>query len=136
MLGDMNKEINKIDENIAALGQVGVATNILIKLRNELSNIDRMCHRVSTMIQTSFIPAAYTISTVSVGSVIILSLLTKTDFQYGGPLITIMVSIVLVSLLLLMDDMDDPFDYRRKVYASVDLSQLIHLEEHWKNGEF
>ena len=95
-----------------------------------MGTIDRLCHRIYTIKETTFIPAAYSIAELSVGSLLLLLLFTKIDFPYGGVILTGIISIVLISLILLIRDMDDPFE--TNAYADVDITILFKLEKNWK----
>ena len=42
------------------------------------------------------------------------------------------ISLILISLILLIKDMDDPFEVGKKTYADIDLSLMYKLEERLK----
>lgn len=128
-LKEIESVMEKIDIDVETLSRKGVAPNLIIKLRSELGNIDRLAHRVDIIMETSFIPAAYTISELAIGAVIAILLFVKSDSFYGGLALFGIISLVLISLILLIKDMDNPFKVNKKRFADVDLSILFNLEE-------
>ncbi len=108
---------------------LNVAPNYVIKLKTEITNIDRISHRVKTIAETSFIPAAYAISELAAAGVIILLFFVKLDPFYEGLVLFTVLCMLLVALLLLIQDMDNPFEVGKKTYADIDLFLLWDLEK-------
>lgn len=131
-LGALDAVHAGINKKIAELAELGTAPGFITKLRSELTTIDRLSHRVDTISETSFIPAAYAIAETAIAITIILLLFLKLDSVYLGMLLTGAVSLVLFSLLILIKDMDNPFEVGKDSYADVDLHVLFRLEEIWK----
>ncbi len=127
-------QLEKINSLLEQISKSGVQANFIIKLRSELTLIDRLSHRVDTIEETSFIPAAYTIAELAIGVILLLLLFVQVDLAYGGLVIVAAVSMVLLSLLFLIKDMDNPFEYGKDSFADVDLRILFHLEEYWKKS--
>jgi len=126
---DIKKVIRSINEDIYHLADNNVAPQFLVKLRTELTNIERMSNRVRVIKTTSFIPAAYAIAELAAGGVILILFFVKLDPFYEGLVLFTVLSALLISLLLLIKDMDDPFEVGKKSYADVDLSILFDLEK-------
>jgi len=61
--------------------------------------------------------------------VIILLFFVKLDPYYEGLVLFTVLSMLLISLLLLIRDMDNPFEVGQKTYADVDLFLLWDLEK-------
>jgi len=125
----MDKAIDAVTSDISTLVDEGVPPNFIIKLKSELTSIDRLSHRVKTIADTSFIPAAYAISELAAAGVIILLFFVKLDPYYEGLVLFTVLSMLLISLLLLIRDMDNPFEVGQKTYADVDLFLLWDLEK-------
>lgn len=130
-LKEIDSRLNSINQNISALSSAGVQLGILTRMRSELTTIDRLSHRIDIVEETSFIPAAYGIAEIAVLSTILLLLFIKNEWSYGGTLVVGLVSLVLTSLVFLIKDMDNPFEYESNSYADVDISILYNLEKHW-----
>ncbi len=128
-LETMDKAIDAVTSDISTLVDEGVPPNFIIKLKSELTAIDRLSHRVKTIAETSFIPAAYAISELAAAGVIILLFFVKLDPYYEGLVLFTVLSMLLISLLLLIRDMDNPFEVGQKTYADIDLFLLWDLEK-------
>jgi sugar phosphate permease len=87
---------------------------------------------VKTIAETSFIPAAYAIAEISVVGVVLILFFVKLDPYYDGMIIFTIIVALLISILLLIRDMDNPFEYGGKTFADVDLSPLLDIEKYMK----
>ncbi len=123
---DVNRAIDAIDEDVRKLVEKGLPPQWAIKLRNDLSNIERTSNRIETIIETSFMPAAYTIAQIAISLAIGTLLFVGLDPYYEGIALFGGVSFLLISLLLLIKDMDNPFAGD----AHVDLKILYKLEKY------
>ncbi|MCX6698136.1 MAG: hypothetical protein NTV84_11455 [Methanoregula sp.] len=127
-LPDINREMNKINNDIRILAYLNVAPPLIAKLRNELGSIDKMSNRIEVIIRTDFIPAAYALAEVATAGVILLLLFIKIDPYVEGVIIFAVICSMLIGLLLLIRDMDNPFEIGSHTYADVDLETLAYLE--------
>ncbi|MDE1728803.1 MAG: hypothetical protein KGH81_06450 [Thaumarchaeota archaeon] len=132
-LREISAVTDKIDEDIMHLAQKNTPPQYVVKLRMELGNIERTVNRVETIMETSFIPLAYLISEIAIGMVILVLMLVKMEPYFEGVALLGTVSFLLISLILLMKDMDNPFEYKKGTYADVDMSILFKTEEYLKN---
>ena len=127
-LPDINREMNKINNDIRILAYLNVAPPLIAILRNELGSIDKMTNRIEVIIRTDFIPAAYALAEVATAGVILLLLFIKIDPYVEGVIIFAVICSMLIGLLLLIRDMDNPFEIGSHTYADVDLETLAYLE--------
>jgi hypothetical protein len=132
---NMDKAFSSINDDIALLAKKGSALAFLIKLRSELTAIDRLSHRIYAISKITFIPAVYTIAQVAIGAVLFLLVLTKNEWSYGGYGVIGVISLVLISIFLLIKDMDNPFEYKKGTYADVDLNVIFELEKSWRKSD-
>ena len=100
-----------------------------MKLRTELSNIDKLTSRVKIIAETSFIPAAYTIAEIALAGVVLILFSVKLDLYYEGIVIFTIITSLLISIILLIKDMDNPFEYGHRTFADVDYTPLFDLEK-------
>lgn len=128
-LGAINAATDAINEDISRLAAKGVAPQFVVKLRTELINIDKISNRIKTITETAFILAAYALAELAVAAVLVLLLFIKTEPYYVGPAIIGATSTLLIGILMLIKDMDNPFEVGKNTYADVDLSLLWKLEE-------
>jgi hypothetical protein len=127
-MNEMDSAIDALSADVSRLVDMSVPPNYVIKLKTELTNIDRISHRVKTIGETSFIPAAYAISELAAAGVIILLFFVKLDPFYEGLVLFFVISMLLIALLLLIKDMDNPFEVGKNTYADIDLFLLWDLE--------
>ena len=132
-LHEINSTMNAINNDIRLLSIKGMAPPLIVKLRVELINIDKISNRIKTVAETSFIPAAYGIAELAVGAVLIMLLFLKIEPAFEGFALIGATSSLLIGLILLIKDMDNPFEIGKKTYADVDLSLLWDLEEYLKD---
>lgn len=124
--------IGHINEDLYALVDQNVPPQYIVKLRTELGNIDRLTSRVRTIAETSFIPAAYAIAELSVIGVILILFFVKIDPYWEGMFIFAIIITLLVSIILLIRDMDNPFEYGKRSFADVDLTPVFEVESYLK----
>ncbi|MFA5775648.1 MAG: hypothetical protein WC864_09785 [Ilumatobacteraceae bacterium] len=106
--------------------------NFIVRLKQEQSAIRRMVIRINTIRETSFVQSGYTIAQLTTLLLIVGLLLA--EFGGSGPelFLICLISFVLVYILLLIKDLDDPFDYNGDTQlgaAEVSLAPLDHLQE-------
>lgn len=133
-LKEINTAMDVVNRDVSLLAQTDTPPIFLARYRTELTNIDRIANRVETITKTSFLPAAYAIAELSIGLVLGVLIFTKTDPYYEGLLFLGVVSFLMISILLLIQDMDNPFEVGKKTYADVDMSILFDLESYLESN--
>jgi hypothetical protein len=128
-LREINPAIDRIDEDIEHLAADGIAPAYITKIRSEMSILEKLSYRIDTIMETSFLPAAYIIAIIANASVIMTLMFTKMDPYYEALALFSSITFVLVGILLLINDMDNPFEVGRKSSVDIDLSILFKLEE-------
>jgi hypothetical protein len=128
-LEEMDTAIDAFVEDISRLVDMNVPPQYTVKLKNEIGIIDRLSHRVKTIAETSFIPVAYAISELAAAGVIILLFFVKLDPLYEGIVLFTVLCMLMIALLLLIKDMDNPFEVGQGSNADVDLFLLWDLEK-------
>jgi hypothetical protein len=127
-LREINSTMNHINNDIKHLPETGIAPVFIARYRTELSNIDKISNRVEVITRTSFLPSAFAISEIAIGLVLILMLFMKIEPYYVGLLLLGSVAFLLIGIILLINDMDNPFEYGKGTHADIDLSILLELE--------
>jgi hypothetical protein len=128
-LDEMDSTFDTINADISRLVDLNVPPNYIIKLKTEITNIDRISHRIKTISETSFIPAAYAIAEIAAAGVILILFFVKLDPFYEGLILFTVLCMLMIALLLLIKDMDNPFEVGQKTFADVDLFLLWDLEK-------
>jgi len=85
--------------------------NFLTRMKNEQNNIRRMIIRIDSIRDLSFIPSAYAVVETLAFFVIIGLLIMKLEPFYESVFFTVLVSFLLVYMIFLIKDLDNPFDY-------------------------
>ncbi|MFZ2412127.1 MAG: hypothetical protein WAW23_11195 [Candidatus Methanoperedens sp.] len=134
-LEELNPALDGIDDSINRLAEKGLAPPLVVKLRVELTNIERMSNRIKTIAETTFIPAAYGIAELAVAAVLLVLLFVKTEPYYEGLALIGATSSLLIGLIMLIKDMDNPFEVGKNSYADVDLYLLWELEDYFKKKQ-
>jgi hypothetical protein len=127
---DIIPAMDAINDDLARLAELNVPPNFLVKISSELSAVDRLANRIEIIMETSFIPAAYAIAELATAGVILILLFIKLDPYFEGLVVITVISALLIALLLLIRDMDNPFEVGRQSYADVDMRLLWQLEEY------
>lgn len=105
--------------------------SVIMAIQTELANVMRMLNRIETIVKTTFLPATYIAGYISVGISIVLLLFAQIPSIYEAQAIVGSVSFLLVILILLItDEMENPFEVTEKSLAGVDLSHLFDLERY------
>jgi len=107
------------------LAGTNVAPLLLARIRTELGNINRISNRINVIEETSFIPAAYAIAELAIVFVLAVVAFVEMNHYYEGVAFVGSISFLLIGLMLLIKDMDNPFEG----YAAIDISILKNLEQ-------
>ena len=125
VMGEL-RELNEPFRVIAPRIQPGFTT----RLKGEQHNLRRTVLRMDTMRRTSYVAAGYLMAEVT--AVVLVVVMMCTDLGATVPTLALvgLISYVLVYLLSLIRDLDNPFEYRdgRPGAADVDLSVLDRSE--------
>ena len=91
--------------------------NYIVRLKNEMPNLSRYIIRVDTIRDTNFISTGYQIA-ISVTSFMCFGLVfSKIDPFYESLFFVGVISFLMIFLILLINDLDDPFAYNKKYSA-------------------
>jgi predicted membrane chloride channel (bestrophin family) len=122
--------ITKLNDYFLALESLTQA-NFIVRLKNEQNNLRRLITRIHTIRETSFNPAGYAIAEI-ISTVLCIGLIfTKIDPYYESIFFVAFVSFILIYMVFLIKDLDNPFGYYEKeTFADeVSLKPLFDLEK-------
>jgi hypothetical protein len=131
----INHAMDIVTDDIRALGKLNVAPPIMVKLRAELGALDKLVNRVDVITRTEFIPAAYAVAEIATAAVILVMLFIKNDPYLEGSVIFVFLSLMLVALVFLIKDMDNPFEFQPGTSADVDIDTLLNLGTYFEERE-
>jgi hypothetical protein len=105
----LNSLFSKIENDTQA--------NYIVRLKNEMSNLSKTIIRVDTIRDTNFISTGYQIA-ISVTTLMSFGLVfSKIDPFYESLFFVGVISFLMIFLILLINDLDDPFAYSKKFSA-------------------
>ncbi len=132
---EIGAQIEKIDREIAVMAAQNVPPPYIIKLRNELANIEKISNRIDTIEETDFLPSAYILSQTAVFFVFLILLFSTVDPYLIGMAIIYTVTFLITGILLLIKDMDNPFETGGQGSAEVDLKHIYKLDKYLKKHD-
>ncbi len=132
---EIGEIIEKIDDDIKVMAEKNMAPPYIIKMRNELHNIEKISNRIDTIEETNFLPAAYALSQVAVLFVMLILLFSIVDPYVIGMVIIFTVTFLITGILVLIKDMDNPFETGGTGSADVDLSHIYKLDKYLKSHD-
>jgi len=130
---EIGEIIDKIDDDIRDMAAENMAPPYIVKLRNELNNIEKISNRIDTIEETNFLPSAYALSQMAVFLVVIILLFSIVDPYVIGMFIIFTVTFLIAGILVLIKDMDNPFETGGTGSADVDLSHIYKLDKYLKS---
>jgi hypothetical protein len=128
----LDEEMNQINKEIIDLWEKGIVTGLLFKIRDNLTQIDRLSHRLDYIAYSKDASAAYVICDIALTAVLIIFIFTKNEWGIGGLALFVLISFVLTAIVRLIHDMDNPFEHGKNTSADVDTSVLFKLGSRWK----
>jgi hypothetical protein len=91
--------------------------NYIVRLKNEMSNLSKIIIRVDTIRDTNFISTGYQIA-ISITALMSVGLIfSKLDPFYESLFFVGVISFLMIFLIFLINDLDDPFAYNKKYSA-------------------
>jgi hypothetical protein len=90
---------------------------------------------VDLIIRTDFFPAACTLAELATAGVILLLLFVKIDRLPEGTIIFSFISSMLIGLLFLIRDMDNPFEIGTQSYTDIDPGTFVYLETYFEEQD-
>jgi hypothetical protein len=124
------QKITGLNDHFLALESLTQA-NFIVRLKNEQNNLRRCITRIHTIRETSFNPAGYAIAEIISAIMCIGLIFTKIDPYYESIFFVAFVSFILIYMVMLIRDLDNPFAYYEEDnYADeVSLKPLFDLEK-------
>jgi len=131
----INHAMDIVTDDIRVLGKLNVAPPTIAKLRAEMGALDRLVNRVDVISRTEFIPAAYAVAEIATAAVILVMLFIENDHYLEGSVVFVFLSLMLIALVLLIKDMDNPFEFQQGTSADVDINTLLDLGSYFEERE-
>lgn len=87
--------------------------NFIVRMKQEQSNVRKLITRIHIIKKTSFVQSAYAILEALAVLVIIGLLILKVEPFYEAVFFTILVSFLVIYMIFLIKDLDNPFEYEK-----------------------
>jgi hypothetical protein len=131
--------LDNISSDIIKIGQEEAPPPYIARMKNETINLKKYINRIAVIKNTDFIPSVFT--TIQVIAVIFLLVfcLLHVEPWWGGLIVVSIFTIVIFSILNLIKDMDDPFEYDETGEIKSDevsLEVLDNLQAEFDKKEF
>ncbi len=103
--------IESFSEDIIEMGKEGVAPNYVIRMKTEVVALKKLINRITVIKNTDFIPSVFiSIEVIAIVFLVVYCLLDVDPWWVVLILVSIF-SFIIFSILHLIQDMEDPFEY-------------------------
>lgn len=105
------KLMDSFSADIIEIGKEGAAPNYVLRMKAEVASLKKTINRITVIQNTDFVPAVFIC--IKVIAVVFLTVycLLNVDPWWGGLILVSIFSFVIFSILFLIKDMEDPFEY-------------------------
>lgn len=129
------KLLDELSADVVLLGKEGATPNYLFRMKIEITNLKRIMNRITVIKTTDFIPSVFIC--IQAITIIFLSVycLLSVEPWWGGLILVCIFTFVIFSILNLIKDMEDPFEYDGSGYSRSDEVSLDVLDNLQKELE-
>jgi predicted membrane chloride channel (bestrophin family) len=120
-------QITKLNDYFLAFEPLTQA-NFIVRMKQEQTSLRRIITRIHTIRETSFNPSGYAIAEIITGLLCFGLVFTKIDPYYESLFFVAFVSFILIYMVMLIKDLDNPFGYYKEENLSADVS-LVPIQE-------
>lgn len=121
------KSIDELNSFFASIEGV-VAPNYIIRMKQEQNSLRRIVKRIRTIRETSFNPSGYAVAEIITFFLVVGMVFTNIEPYLEGMFLIGFVTFMLIYMILLIKDFDNPFGYYDHRTFAEDVS-LTHIEE-------
>jgi hypothetical protein len=104
------EKIHHMDDHLAEIEPI-IQPNFLTRMKTEQNNLRRMIIRIDSIRDLSFIQSAYAIVEILALFVVVGLLIIKVEPFYESVFFSMLVSFLVIYMIFLIKDLDNPFDY-------------------------
>lgn len=115
------EKLHRMDDYFAEFESI-MQPNFLARMKNEQSNFRRLVLRVDNIRDISFVQSAYAIVESLAFFVVLGLLILKVEPFYEALFFTSLVSFLMVYMIFLIKDLDNPFDYSEHGESGTEVS--------------
>jgi len=111
---DLVDIVDSFSDDFLRMDNVGVPPAFTARIRNEQANVRRLLLRIEAIRDTSFLPSLLKIVEVTIVLFTVIMLLLKIDPMINGVILLFFYAFLLTSIILILEDLDNPFGYGSK----------------------
>ena len=132
---ELQKLLDALSDDVILLGKEGATPNYIARMKIEITNLKKLANRITVIKSTDFIPSVF----ICIEAITIIFLtvycLLAIDPWWGGLILVSIFTFVISAILLLIRDMEDPFEYDGSDEAKSDEVSLAVLDNFQKELE-
>jgi ABC-type multidrug transport system fused ATPase/permease subunit len=132
---ELQKLLDALSDDVILLGIEGATPNYIARMKIEITNLKKLVNRITVIKSTDFIPSVF----VCIEAITIIFLtvycLLAIDPWWGGLILVSIFTFVISAILLLIRDMEDPFEYDGSDDTKSDEVSLAVLDNFQKEIE-
>jgi hypothetical protein len=126
---EIHNHVLRIENNLQKFRKDGADMHFLTCFQTEMTGVYRMLNRIGSIMGTTFASATYIFSYIAIIIALFLLIFVNMPSPHEELMIVGAVGFILVTLMILIRDMDDPFEIGRHTLIDVDLSHFADLEK-------
>jgi len=111
---DLVDIVDSFSDDFLRMDNAGVPPAFSSRIRNEQANIRRLLFRIEAIRDTSFLPSLLKIVEVIIVLFTVVMLFLKIDPMINGVILLFFYGFLLTSIILVLEDLDNPFGYGSK----------------------
>ena len=130
----IRKKISGLNDFFLAF-ETQTQPNFIVRLKQEQNTIRRICIRMDTIRETSFVSVGYAIAEITTTLLVIGFIASKISPFYESLFFVGISTFLMIYMIALIKDLDNPFDHYEngKASAMVSLQPLKEIEEKLRN---
>lgn len=133
------KLLDSFSATIIDIGKEGVAPNYVMRMKTDVALLKKTINRITVIRNTDFIPSVFI--SIKAISIVFLSVycLLNVDPWWGGLILVSIFTFVIFSILFVITDMEDPFEYDGSDEIKSDeisLEVLENIQKEFDNKSF
>jgi predicted membrane chloride channel (bestrophin family) len=134
---ELLSQFDELNSIIIQHDKEGIQAIFLIRIKNEMSSIRKNLLRIETIRETNFISSAYAIVesmafVISAGLIFI-----KIEPFFASLFFTVLVTFLIIYMIILIKDLDDPFDYQANGESGTEISlDIFNKHQDYINANY
>jgi len=112
---DLVDTVDSFSDDFLRMDNEGTSATFTSRIRNEQANIRRLLFRIETVRDTTFLPSLLKVIEVVIVLFTVVMLLLNITPRINGVVLIFFYAFLLTSIILILEDLDNPFNYGSKL---------------------